>query len=39
MRRHLRGLVDKLGRRELALITLGSLISAVIAKVVDVLFS
>ncbi len=37
MRRHLRELVDTLGRRELALIAIGSLISAVIAKAVDVL--
>jgi hypothetical protein len=38
MRRHLRELVDTLGRRELALIAIGSLISAVITKAVDVLF-
>lgn len=37
MRRHLGKLADKLGRRELALIIVGSIASAVTAKLLDVL--
>jgi hypothetical protein len=37
MRRHSRELVEKLGRRELALIIVGAIASAVAAKLLDVL--
>lgn len=37
MRRHLGELVQRLGRRELALVTVGAIVSAVVAKLLDVL--